>query len=89
MFSKVTDIPKQEIQTKDNVSVLLDSVVYWSIMDPYTAAFLVSDINMALMERTQTTLRQIIGTRILQEIIEHRDTIAREIERVIHGPAKH
>lgn len=51
---KIADIPRQMIMTKDNVNINIDSVLYWNIMDPYTAAFLVSDVEKALIERTQT-----------------------------------
>jgi regulator of protease activity HflC (stomatin/prohibitin superfamily) len=73
--------------TKDNVSIIIDSVVYWHVIDPYTSVFLVSDVRRALMERTMTTLRLVIGSRTLQECVEHRDTLAQEIETIISGPA--
>ncbi|KAL7751053.1 hypothetical protein RI367_003633 [Sorochytrium milnesiophthora] len=85
---QITDIPRQAVLTKDNVSVNIDSVLYWEICDPYTATFLVSDVRMALMERTQTTLRHVFGTRTLQDCIEHRETLAHEIESIISGPAR-
>lgn len=73
--------------TKDNVSILIDSVLYWHITDPFVAAFLVSDVRVALMERTQTTLRHILGTKLLQDAIENREQIAHEISELIEGPA--
>ena len=73
------DIPRQLILTKDNVSVDIDSVLYWDIVDPYIATFLVADVRKALIERTQTTLRQILGNRTLQDTIENRDAIGQEI----------
>jgi regulator of protease activity HflC (stomatin/prohibitin superfamily) len=77
------DIPSQVITTKDNVSVIIDSVLYWHIIDPYQAIYQVDDVRRALIERTQTTLRQIMGQKTLQETIEHRETIAVEIESII------
>lgn len=70
MKIQVVDIPAQVITTKDNVSVIIDSILYWHIQDPYSAAFLVNDVRQALIERTQTTLRQIMGTRTLQEVFK-------------------
>jgi erythrocyte band 7 integral membrane protein len=84
---QLADIPQQVIMTKDNVSVLLDSVLYWHVVDPYTAQFMVENVRKALIERTQTTLRLVTGTRTLQECIEHRDTLAQEIESIIAVPA--
>lgn len=48
---QVTEIPKQDVITKDNVSVNLESVVYWHIVDPYQAVYGVADVNYALIER--------------------------------------
>ncbi|KAJ3128701.1 hypothetical protein HK098_003692 [Nowakowskiella sp. JEL0407] len=83
----IEDIPRQAVTTKDNVGVFIDSVLYWHVVDPYTSAFTVSDVRIAIRERTQTTLRHILGTRVLQEIIENRESIAHEIQRIIEGPA--
>jgi len=77
------DIPRQYVLTKDNVGVEIDSVLYWDIVDPYVATFLVANVRKALIDRTQTTLRQILGTQTLQASIEHRDTIAEEIQSLI------
>lgn len=80
---QVQDIPRQIVLTKDNVSVDIDSVLYWEIVDPFTATFLVNDVQRALTDRTQTTLRQIIGNRTLQDMIENRDAVGNEIRDVI------
>ncbi|KAJ1554571.1 hypothetical protein HK096_002931 [Nowakowskiella sp. JEL0078] len=83
----IEDIPRQAVTTKDNVGVIIDSVLYYHIVDPYTSAFMVSDVRLAIRERTQTTLRHILGTRVLQDCIENRETIAHEIQRIIEEPA--
>ncbi len=85
---RLEDIPQQTVTTKDNVSVLIDSVLYWHVSDPYVSVFTVEDVRLALMERTQTTLRTVFGTRTLQECIEHRDEIAYDIGKLISEPAK-
>ncbi|KAJ1564257.1 hypothetical protein HK096_008884 [Nowakowskiella sp. JEL0078] len=85
---QVQDIAQQYVMSKDNVHVRIDSVLYWHIVDPYVATFNVADVKKALMERTQTTLRHIIGTRTLQDAIENRNTIAEEILHIIDIPAK-
>ncbi|KAI8808163.1 hypothetical protein BJ742DRAFT_678381 [Cladochytrium replicatum] len=83
----LSDIPSQSVMTKDNCNIQIDSVVYWHIIDPVTATFDVQDVRKALVERTQTTLRQILGSRTLQECIENREVIAHEIEGIITGVA--
>ncbi|KAI9142457.1 hypothetical protein BKA69DRAFT_1068452, partial [Paraphysoderma sedebokerense] len=85
---QVEDIKKQVVLTKDNVAIYIDSVVYWQIIEPYTATYLVSNVRTALIERTQTTLRQIIGGRLLQDVIENRETISHEISEIIAEPAR-
>ncbi|KAI8357150.1 hypothetical protein B0O80DRAFT_477851 [Mortierella sp. GBAus27b] len=82
------DIPRQVIMTKDNVNVQIDSVLYWHIINPSQATFGVSNVKAALIERTQTTLRHILGMRVLQELIENREAIGEEIQEVIDGPAR-
>jgi len=82
------DIPRQTALTKDNVSVSVDSVLYWELMDPYVATFLVANVRKNLMERTQTSLRMVIGARSLQDCIEHRDEIANEIRGLIDAVAE-
>ena len=70
------------------MGVDLDSVLYWDIVDPYIATYLVANVRKALIDRTQTTLRQTLGNRTLQDSIEHRDTIAEEIKNIIDGAAE-
>jgi len=85
---QIDPINRIPIMTKDNVNITIDCVIYWHISDVFLATFGVSDIRQALMERTQTTLRAILGGKVLQDCIENRETIAHCIEEVIAGPAK-
>ncbi|KAK9679434.1 hypothetical protein K7432_016271 [Basidiobolus ranarum] len=74
--------------TKDNVNITIDSVLYYHVVDPYQALFGVSNVHQALIERTQTTLRGVLGTRVLQDCIENRETIADDIREMIDIPAR-
>ncbi|KAI9321809.1 hypothetical protein BX666DRAFT_1905867 [Dichotomocladium elegans] len=87
VMMRVIEIPQQVIMTKDNVNIRIDSVMYWHIVNPYRATFAVSDVKFALMERTQTTLRHILGTKTLQDCIENREAIAHEIQEVTRSAA--
>lgn len=69
--------------TKDNVSLNLTSVIYYRITSPHKAAFGISNIRQALIERTQTTLRHVVGARVLQDVIERREEIAQSIREII------
>eukprot|EP01022_Parablepharisma_sp_SALTPOND_P024141 TRINITY_DN530_c0_g1_i1.p1 TRINITY_DN530_c0_g1~~TRINITY_DN530_c0_g1_i1.p1 ORF type:complete len:338 (-),score=19.52 TRINITY_DN530_c0_g1_i1:63-1076(-) len=85
---KISDVPRQMVMTKDNVSVDIDSVVYWHIMDPFVAMFHVQNVSSALMERTMTTLRDTIGAHTLQNVIENREVLAAEIRKIIDEIAR-
>ncbi|ORX98160.1 hypothetical protein K493DRAFT_214711 [Basidiobolus meristosporus CBS 931.73] len=85
---QIISIPNVRITTKDNVSITLDSVIYYHIVDPYQATYGVSNLRQALVERTQTTLRGVLGTRVLQDCIENRETIANDIRIMIDIPAR-
>ncbi|KAJ2018045.1 hypothetical protein GGI03_005924 [Coemansia sp. RSA 2337] len=84
---QIAALGKLPIVTKDNVSVEIEAVLYWHIIDPYLAIYGVSDVKQALTERTQTTLRAVLGGRDLQDLIENRDTIASAITDIIDQPA--
>ncbi|KAF2083486.1 membrane protease subunit, stomatin/prohibitin like protein [Saccharata proteae CBS 121410] len=80
---QIVEVPKQVCMTKDNVSLYLTSVIYYRITSPHKAAFGISNIRQALVERTQTTLRHVIGARVLQDVIERREEIAASIREII------
>jgi regulator of protease activity HflC (stomatin/prohibitin superfamily) len=80
---QIVEVPKQVCMTKDNVSLQLTSVIYYRITSPHKAAFSISNIRQALVERTQTTLRHVVGARVLQDVIERREEIAQSIREII------
>lgn len=84
---QVLDIPTQVCMTKDNVNINLSSVLYYHIISPHKSAFAVKDVIRALEERTQTTLRLVIGARTLQDIIERREEVATSIQEIIEDTA--
>lgn len=73
--------------TKDNVNLQLTSVLYYRVTSPHKAAFGIANIRQALIERTQTTLRHVIGARVLQDVIERREEIAQSIREIIEDTA--
>jgi regulator of protease activity HflC (stomatin/prohibitin superfamily) len=73
--------------TKDNVTLHLTSVIYYHITSPHKAAFSSSNVRQALVERTQTTLRHVVGARVLQDVIERREEIAQSIGEIIEDVA--
>lgn len=79
----VVEVPSQVCMTKDNVNVHITSVIYYHIVNPYKATFGIGSVRTALIERTQTTLRHVLGARVLQDVIERREEIAQSIEEII------
>jgi len=84
---QIVEVPRQVCMTKDNVTVNLTSVIYYHITSPHKAAFNVTNIRQALVERTQTTLRHVVGARVLQDVIERREEIAQSIGEIIEEVA--
>jgi len=82
---QIAMIPRQTVMTRDNVNLEVDSVIYFHIVNPYKATFGITDVRMALIERAQTTLRQVVGSRVLQSVITEREAIALEIEEIVEG----
>jgi len=85
---QIVEVPQQTCMTKDNVSLYLTSVLYYRITSPHKAAFGISNIRQALVERTQTTLRHVIGARVLQDVIERREEIAQDIRNIVEEIAE-
>jgi regulator of protease activity HflC (stomatin/prohibitin superfamily) len=84
---QIVEVPRQICMTRDNVTLNLTSVIYYRIISPQKAAFGISNVRQALIERTQTTLRHIIGARVLQDVIERREEVAEAIGEIIEDVA--
>ncbi|KAL4980772.1 hypothetical protein BDW66DRAFT_156489 [Aspergillus desertorum] len=84
---QIVEVPRQVCMTKDNVTLNLTSVIYYQVVSPHKAAFGISNIKQALVERTQTTLRHVIGARVLQDVIERREEIAQSTSEIIEEVA--
>ncbi|KXX82270.1 Stomatin-like protein 3 [Madurella mycetomatis] len=84
---QIVEVPMQVCMTKDNVTLQLTSVIYYHIVSPHKAAFGISNVRQALVERTQTTLRHVVGARVLQDVIERREEVAQSIGEIIEDVA--
>jgi len=80
---QISPIGRQTVITRDNVNVEIDSVIYFQICNPYRAAFGISDLRQALVERAQTTLRHVVGARAVQSVVTEREAIAFEIAEIV------
>lgn len=84
---QICEVPQQVCMTKDNVTVHLTSVIYYHVVSPHKAAFGITNVRQALIERTQTTLRHVVGARVLQDVIERREEVAASISEIIYDVA--
>ena len=77
------DVPSQDIITKDNISVKVNAVVYFRVMDPIKAITEVEDFYFATSQIAQTTLRSILGQSQLDELLTNREQLNAELQKVI------
>ncbi len=79
----VLDVPPQDIITKDNVSIKVNAVVYFRVVQPEKAIVEVENYLFATSQLSQTTLRSILGQSELDELLAQRDKINRELQKII------
>jgi regulator of protease activity HflC (stomatin/prohibitin superfamily) len=79
----VMDVPTQDIITRDNVSVKVNAVVYFRVMQPDKAIVSVENYLMATSQLSQTTLRSILGQSELDELLAERDKINKALQQII------
>ncbi len=77
------DVPPQDVITRDNVSVKVNAVVYFRVMDPIKAITEVEDFYFATSQIAQTTLRSVVGQSQLDELLSKRDEVNAELQRII------
>ncbi|HPQ69398.1 MAG TPA: slipin family protein [bacterium] len=78
-----TDVPPQDVITKDNVSVKVNAVIYFKVMDPIKAVIEVENYLYATSQFSQTTLRSVLGQSDLDELLGEREKINMELQTII------
>ena len=81
-------VPAQEGITRDNVTVRVDAVVYFRVVDPVKAVVNVQNYMFAVSQQAQTSLRSIIGQSELDQLLSERDSVNRELRRIIDEPTE-
>ena len=79
----VLDVPPQDVITRDNVTVKVNAVVYFRVIDPLKAVVQVENYLYATSQEAQTTLRSILGGAHLDELLSERDRLAAILQEVI------
>jgi regulator of protease activity HflC (stomatin/prohibitin superfamily) len=79
----VLDVPPQDVITRDNVSVKVNAVVYFHVMDPSKAVVKVENYLYATSQLSQTTLRSILGQATLDELLSSRDKLNESLQEIL------
>ncbi|MCI0503087.1 slipin family protein [Candidatus Micrarchaeota archaeon] len=77
------DIPKQEVITKDNIPVLVNTVVYYKVERPDAAVLKIQNFDFAVRQYTQAALRDVVGNNELDFVLTEREKIAQAIKKIV------
>ncbi|MCC6001041.1 MAG: slipin family protein [Pararhodobacter sp.] len=80
---RVLDVPSQDVISKDNVSVRVNAVIYFRVVDPEKATIQVENFMQATSELAQTTLRSVLGKHELDEMLSERDKLNADIQEIL------
>ena len=80
------DVPRQDVITRDNVTVKVDAVIYFRVTDPDAAVVKVMDYVRATSLVAQTTLRSILGQSDLDELLSKREQLNQQLQKIIDDP---
>ena len=81
--TKAVDVPEQEAITKDNISVKINAVIYYKIFDASKAVLAVQDYYYAVSQLAQTTMRNVVGSVTLDELLGEREKLSNQICQII------
>lgn len=81
--TKTVDVPEQEAITRDNVSIRINTVLYYKIFDASKAVISVENYNYAVSQLAQTTMRNIVGSVTLDELLSERDKLSTQICQIV------
>jgi len=81
--TRVLDVPPQDVISRDNVSVKVNAVVYYRVIDPEKAVIQVEEFDRATSQFAQTTLRSVVGQHELDEMLAEREKLNSEVQRII------
>ena len=80
---KAVDVPAQDAITKDNVSAKINAVIYYRVVDASKSVLDVENVNYAVLQLAQTTMRNIVGEVTLDELLSQRTVISEKIEKIV------
>ncbi|WP_439102932.1 slipin family protein [Congregibacter sp.] len=77
------DVPSQDVISRDNVTVHVNAVLYFRVVDPERAIIRVEDFGIATSQLAQTTLRSVLGKHDLDEMLSERDKLNKDVQEII------
>jgi regulator of protease activity HflC (stomatin/prohibitin superfamily) len=80
---KAVDVPDQKVITRDNVSASINAVIYYKVADAAKAVLEVEDFRFAVSQLAQTTMRNIVGSAELDEVLAERDKLSERIRDIV------
>ncbi|CAO3426080.1 SPFH domain-containing protein [Azospirillum doebereinerae] len=83
MRETLVDVPEQSVITKDNAAVVADGVLYYQVVDPKKATYEVNDLQRAIQTLAMTTIRTVMGSMDLDELLSQRETINAALLRAV------
>jgi len=78
-----TDVPPQDVVTKDNVSIIVNAVILFRVVDPVKAVNSVESYLESTFQYAQTTLRSVLGSAELDEVLSERETLNKKIQEIL------
>src|SRR5258705_2163475 len=81
--TRVLDVPPQDVISRDNVSVRVNAVVYYRVIDPQRAIIQVEHFGEATSQLAQTTLRSVLGQHDLDQMLQEREKLNADIRRIL------
>ena len=79
----VMDVPSQDVISRDNVSVKVNAIVFFRVIDPEKAIIQVENFDMATSQLAQTTLRSVLGQHELDEILAEREKLNNDVQEIL------
>jgi len=79
----VLDVPPQDVITRDNISVKVNAVIYFRVVDPQAAVLNVENFMYATSQLAQTTLRSVLGQQELDDLLAQRDKINKNLQEIL------
>lgn len=86
--TKTVEIPRQEVITRDNITLVVEGVVYYRIADPGTAAVKVLDVNANTQSKAQAVIRDVVGSKNLDEVLQGRSELQKYIRDTVEAVTK-